>query len=212
MGIGHLAVGFASKRWAPRTSLAWLMVAPIFVDLWWGLFILTGVEHARITPGITKAIPLDLYDIPWSHSVPATLAWAALFAGIYLALHKQWRVAALLFAGVCSHWVLDWVTHRPDMPIGLHGPYVGLGLWNHPLLACAVEAGMLAGGAALYLTSTQPRNRRGILITVAVMLVISTAAYFGPPPSDIRVMAAMNLSLLALIWLLQRFEGQAPLI
>jgi hypothetical protein len=211
MGIGHLAVGFASKRWAPRASLGWLMLAPVFVDLWWGLFILTGVEHARITPGITRSIPLDLYDIPWSHSIPTTLAWAALLAGIYVALHNNWRVAAILFAGVCSHWVLDWISHRPDMPIGIHGPYVGLALWNHPVLACAVEAALLAGGVALYLSVTRPTprgGRIGLAIILALLFGSNLAVYFGPMPSTIVAPALGNLALAILCWGLARIDAR----
>src|SRR5215471_11201944 len=114
MGIGHIAVGLASKRWAPRASLGWLVAAPVFVDLLWSIFILLGVERARIVPGMTKAMPLDLEYIPFSHSLVAVLAWALLFGALYQVLHKDVRAAIVLYVGVFSHFVLDWISHGPD--------------------------------------------------------------------------------------------------
>lgn len=209
MGVGHLAVGFASKRLAPRTNLAWLMMAPIFVDLLWGVFVFTGIEKAKITPGITKAIPIDLEWIPISHSLVMVIAWALLVAGAYFVSQKDRTAALVLFFGVISHWVLDWIAHRPDMPIGFSGPKVGLGLWNYPLAAFSVEAAMLAAGAFLYVSSTRPRSQRGkisLAILLAVLFAFNAGAYFAPPPGDIRFMAAGNLSLFILLWVCWRID------
>jgi membrane-bound metal-dependent hydrolase YbcI (DUF457 family) len=210
MGVGHLAVGFASKKWAPRASLGWLMLAPIFVDVWWGLFILTGVERARITPGITKSIPIDLEYIPWSHSLVTNVGWALLLAGIYFALRKDRRAAAVLFLGVMSHWLLDFVSHRADMPILPSGPLVGLGLWNHPLAAFSVEAALLALGIWLYVGSTRPvrGGKAGLAILIAVLFAANAGAYFGPPPPSITPMAVANLSTLILVWICWRIDGR----
>jgi hypothetical protein len=210
MGVGHLAVGFASKKWAPRTSLAWLILAPVFVDLWWGVFILTGVERARMVPGITKSIPLDLEYIPWSHSLVVDVGWALLLAGIYFALSREMRGAVVLFFGVLSHWLLDFVSHRPDMPILPSGPRVGLGLWNHPILAFNVEAAMLALGVYLYVGATRPARggKVGLAILVAVLFAINAGAYFGPPPASIVPMALGNLSLIFLVWICYRIDAR----
>ncbi len=208
MGVGHLAVGFASKRWAPRTSLAWLVLAPIFVDLWWGVFVLAGVERARVTPGITKAIPLELEYMPFSHSLVAGVGWGVLLAAIYFALHKNVRVAIVLFAGVLSHWLLDFVSHRPDMPVLPSGPRVGLALWDHPLAAFSVEAAMLAAGFSLYVNATRPREggRVGLAVLMAVLFAFNAGAYFGPMPSSVTPMAIGNLSLIFLLWIVGRID------
>jgi hypothetical protein len=206
MGVGHLAVGFASKRWAPQASLAWLILAPVFVDLLWSVFILIGLEHARITPGITKAVPLDLEYIPISHSLVSGVGWAIVLMGAYLALHgrAQLRVAFVLGIGVLSHWLLDWVSHRPDMPVLPSGPRVGLGLWNYPLAAFLVEAGMLVIGLWLYASITTARSRTGQIGFAALAIALfgmNCAAYTAPPPPDIRAVAFGNISMLALIWI-----------
>jgi hypothetical protein len=123
MFIGHFAVGFASKRFEPRASLAVLLAAPLFSDLLWPLFLLLGWEHVRIAPGDTRFTPLDLYDFPWSHSLLMVLLWATLFALAYGAWMSDRMGATVIWVGVVSHWVLDWITHRPDMPLypGGHG-------------------------------------------------------------------------------------------
>src|SRR5262245_26830707 len=211
MGVGHLAVGFASKKWAPRTSLAWLILAPIFVDLWWGLFVLGGVERARMTPGITKSIPIDLEFIPYSHSLVAGVGWGLLLAGVYyFAAQKNSRAAGVLFAGVLSHWLLDYVSHGPDMPILPSGPRVGLGLWNYPLAAFAVEAAMLALGLWLYLSATRPKRggRLGLIILMVVLFAFNAGAYFAPPPGSITPMALGNLSLILLVWVAYRIDSR----
>src|SRR5919198_260226 len=131
MFIGHVAVGFASKRVAPRASLGTLMVAPILLDLLWPIFLLLGLEKVRIDPGNTAFSPLDFVSYPFSHSLLMAIAWGVLFAFLYRARTGDSGSAPWLALGVVSHWVLDWVTHRPDLPLvpGLPAR-VGLGLWN----------------------------------------------------------------------------------
>src|SRR5438270_3285539 len=130
MGVGHLAVGFVAKRVSPRTPLAVLMLAAVALDALWATFVLLGLEHARIVPGITAASPLDLYDYPISHSLLTSVLWASAFAAIVQAVLRDRAAAVIAFACVLSHWLLDLVSHRPDLPVGLHGPYLGLGLWR----------------------------------------------------------------------------------
>src|SRR5918911_4078452 len=115
MFIGHLAVGFAAKRVAPRAGLAPLMAAPVLLDLVWPLFVLAGAEEVRIAPGHTAVTPLEFVSYPWSHSLAAAAVWAALFAGLYVARTRYAAGAAAIAVGVVSHWVLDFATHAPDM-------------------------------------------------------------------------------------------------
>lgn len=124
MFIGHFAVGFASKAAAPRVSLAPLLVAPLLLDLLWPIFLALGIETVRIVPGDTAVTPLDLHDYPWSHSLVMSLVWAALAAFVGWMALRQIRAALVLGAGVFSHFILDLVTHRPDLPLwpGLHNP------------------------------------------------------------------------------------------
>ena len=117
MFIGHFAVGFASKRFAPRTSFALLLAAPLLSDILWPVLLLLGGEHARIDPGNTKYSPLNLYDFPWSHSLVMCCIWATLFAGVYYAVSRYRPGAVAIWIVVVSHWVLDWISHGRDMPL-----------------------------------------------------------------------------------------------
>ena len=114
----------------PRTSLALLLAAPLLSDLLWPWFLLFGWERVRIDPGNTRFVPLDLEHFPWSHSLLMCGVWATAFALIYRLLAHYWRGTIVIWLGVMTHWVLDWITHRPDMPLYPGGQRYGLGLYN----------------------------------------------------------------------------------
>ena len=199
MFIGHIAVGLAGKRIAPSVSLATWLTSVQLVDLLWPIFLLTGLEHVRIAPGITRFTPLDFYDYPITHSLVGSACWAALFAGGWLLVRRNVRIAALLAAGVVSHWVLDVISHRPDMPVLPHGPYIGLGLWNSVAATLLVELTMFAAGIALYVRGVGTGGRRIAFWSLIVfLLVVYVAASFGPPPPDTRTLAWSALT----AWLL----------
>src|SRR5678815_3398070 len=98
MFIGHIAVGLAGKRATPGVSLAAWLTSVQFVDMLWPIFLLLGLEHVRIAPGITRFTPLDFYDYPVTHSLVGSIAWAALFAGGCLLWYRNARIALLLGA------------------------------------------------------------------------------------------------------------------
>jgi membrane-bound metal-dependent hydrolase YbcI (DUF457 family) len=189
MFIGHFAVGFASKRVAPSTPLPWLLVAPNVLDVLWPIFVLTGVERAAIDPGNTVFTPLDLAYMPWSHSLSMAVVWSVAFALLYLVRHRDRTGAIVLALGVFSHWVLDFVTHRPDMGIAPGvDTRVGLGLWNSLPGTLIVELGMFALSIALYVRVTRAVDRVGrwaLAGLVAFLLVSYFSAVFGPPPPSI---------------------------
>src|SRR6185369_16382715 len=128
MFIGHFGLALAAKKLAPRTSLGTLLFATEFADLIWPIFLLLGIEHVRVAPGITRMTPLDFYDYPISHSLLALAVCSAVAAG-------AWAVAL----GIVSHWFLDVVMHRADMPLWPGGPRIGIGLWNSWTAGIAVE-------------------------------------------------------------------------
>jgi len=155
MFIGHFAVGFGSKKFAPRTSLAVLVGAAVLPDVLWTVFLLCGWESVRFDPGNTRFTPLDLAYFPWSHSLLMDLVWATLSALLYYGLTRYRPGTIAVFVAVLSHWVLDWISHRPDMPIYPNGPKVGLGLWNWVAGTIIVELAMFAVGAWLYFRATR---------------------------------------------------------
>jgi membrane-bound metal-dependent hydrolase YbcI (DUF457 family) len=185
MFIGHFAVGFASKKFAPRTNMALLIAAPLFADILWPFFLLFGWERVRVDPGNTRFTPLDLAWFPWSHSLLMTVVWATVFALIYYAITRYRAGASVIWIGVVSHWVLDWITHRPDMPLYPGGARYGLGLWNSIPGTMIVELSMFAIALWLYVRATRAKDRIGryaFLAYAAMLLLVYLGDRFSSPP------------------------------
>jgi len=192
MFIGHFAVGYGSKRFAPRAPLWALVAAPLLADILWTVFLLTGWEHARIAVGDTRFTPLDLYDYPWSHSLVMLMVWGAVLGGAYFLWKREWAGVAAIWIGVVSHWVLDWITHRADMPLYPGGPKFGLGLWNSIAATMVVETVMLVAGVWVYATATRARDWIGRYLFwgyVVALMVFYVADRFGGPPESMREIA-----------------------
>ena len=204
MFIGHNAVGFASKKLAPRTSLGWLMAAPMFLDILWPLFLVMGIERVRIRRGITALTPLDFTHYPWSHSLVMAVVWSIVFALVYGIVTKYWRGSIVLAFGVFSHWVFDFITHRADLPLYPGGPKVGLGLWNHPIGSLALEAALFAIGLLIYWGSTKARDLIGSIgmwSFVAFLAIIFILNAGGTPPPSVHVLAYSAFALYLLpLW------------
>jgi hypothetical protein len=197
MFIGHFGLAFAAKRVAPAASLGTTILAAEFLDALWPLFVLAGIERLEIVPGITRMTPLDFVHYPWSHSLAMALAWSLAFAATYWLLRRSPRGALILGALVASHWILDWIVHRPDLPLFPgDGAKYGLGLWNQPALELGIEALLFCAGIYLYLRATRARDRVGAYAFWALVGVLAIAylgATFGPPPPSAQAVAASSL-------------------
>jgi hypothetical protein len=211
MFIGHFAVGFASKRFAPRTNLALLISAAVFLDILWPIFVLLGWEQMRIDPGNTRFTPLDFVDYPWSHSLLMSLVWATLFALAYYFTTRYRRGAFLIWVGVISHWILDWISHGPDMPIYPGGPRSGLALWNSIPWTMIVELIMFGVGLGLYVGATRARDRVGrfaLLGYVVLLLIAYVSDPFSEPPSSVNqvvwLAVAADIVLISWAWWFDR--------
>jgi hypothetical protein len=197
--IGHFAVALAAKKAAPRTSLGTLVMAAQFADLLWPIFLLLGVERVAIAPGNTAFTPLDFVSYPFSHSLVADVGWASLFAGVYRLVKHDSRGALCLWFVLMSHWVLDALTHRPDLPLYPgSSTYVGLGLWNSRAGTLLVEGAIFAFGVILYVHATRPRDRVGIYAFwsfIVLLVLIYFGNLFGPPPPSVKAIAIAALGL-----------------
>ena len=206
MFVGHLALGFAAKRATPRVSLAVLLTASQLADVLWPLFLALGLEQVRIDPGNTAFTPLDFVSYPYSHSLVALIVWGLAFAAIYrAATGRNGRIFLVLAALVVSHWVLDWVTHRPDMPIYPGGAKYGLGLWNSVPMTMAIEGVMFAAGVWIYLQCTRPRDRIGrwglaSLLTLLVVVYAANATSSPPPSVNAIIVGASIGAAIMTIW------------
>ena len=196
MFLGHPATGFAAKRVAPQISLGTLFLAPLLLDLIWPVFLLLGIEHVRIDPGNTAVTPLDFYDYPWTHSLLMAAVWGLILGGIYVVAKRDSRGALIVGALVVSHWVLDFIAHRPDLPLYPGGPKFGLALWNSVPGTVGVEGLLFLGGVAIYATTTRRRDRIGSIalwVLVVFFAAIYAANLTSPPPPDAKAIAMVGL-------------------
>jgi len=204
MFVGHFAVAFGAKRAVPAVSLGTLFIAGQLADLIWPVLVIAGVERVAVQPGLTVVTPLDFTYYPFSHSLVAGAAWGLLFGAAYVGLRRASAWSGAVLAGVVlSHWVLDVLSHRPDMPLtlGAGSARVGLGLWNSLAGTIVVELLLFAAGLWLYTRATRPVDRTGRLAfwgLVAFLVVIYMANLFGPPPPSGMTAAWSALA----IWLL----------
>ena len=187
MFIGHYGPSFACKAWKPVVPLWVLFVAVQLVDIVWAVLVLLGIEKVRIVPGITATNPFDLYYMPFTHSLPGAIFWAVGAAAVYRAVApaQKWTAAVIVGGAVFSHWVLDLVVHRPDLPLYDDAYKVGFGLWNYPAIAFLLEIALLFGGIAFYLRVTEPIDvigRYGMTVLGLFAVVLQAYVFFGPPP------------------------------
>jgi len=190
MFIGHYGVSFALKRAAPRVSLGTLFLAVQFVDILWAVFILLGIEKARVVPHFLAASPLDLYYMPYTHSLAGSLFWSVVAGAAYFAFAGKLRFeAAIVGVAVFSHFVLDLVAHGPDLAVYDSKFKMGLGLWNYLGATFAVEALLVIGGVALWLTSHSRSRVTAVIVFAVVLIAIAAASLFGPMPGSIAGVA-----------------------
>ncbi len=197
MFIGHFAVAFAAKKAAPKVSLGTLILAAAFLDAVWPVLVLLGVERFRIVPGYTAVNPFEFLHYPWSHSLLMTLVWSLLVAFAYRAASGDRTGALWVGALVASHWVLDFVTHRPDLQLYPGGSErLGLALWQSWPATFAVEGLLFMAAVALYAKTTSARDRTGSLAwwaLVAVLLALYVPGPFSPPPPSENAVAIVGI-------------------
>jgi len=199
MFAGHYAPALAAKALKRPPSLGAAFIAVQLVDIAWAGFILTGVEHARITPGFLALSDLELYDMPWTHSLVAALAWSALGALVYALIDRKAGLQAALVIGalVFSHWLLDLIVHAPDLALYPGGAErFGFALWDNPPLWALAEIGLFVLCFAIYLRTTRPNGaigRSAPWIVAALMLGALAFEKLGPEQSDISSAAASAL-------------------
>ena len=215
MFVGHYGASFLAKKADDSIPLWVLFLAVQLLDVVWAPLVLLGIERVRIVPGFTGTNPLDLYYMPFTHSLVAAVAWSAaaaiayrLWTGMSGRAGRGSRGAVLVGIAVFSHWVLDFVVHRPDLPLYDDTAKVGLGLWDRPLTAFGLEAALVLLGLRLYL-ARRPERGVGMVVFSLVMLGVQALVFFGPPPasgSQVAATALVSYVIFALVvrWLADR--------
>ena len=178
MFVGHIAAGMVAKRIEPRISLGTAVLGAVLADLLVFIFLIAGIEHFSVLADVKRNQFLG-YDIVYSHSLLMDGVWGALFAGVWFVRRRNVRGAVVLFAAVISHWVLDVISHRPDMRLAPGTDWMlGLGLWNSLLATVIVEGGFWLLAVVLYVRLTRVRARAGVYV-FWIGVVLWTLAWWG---------------------------------
>lgn len=188
MFVGHTALALAAKRRAPELSLGWLLAATIALDLVWPIFLLLDLEQVAFGSATGGFDRLTFLSYPWSHSLLMSVLWGVVAFGIAKGCKVSTPSAALLGALVVSHWVLDFVTHAPDLPLWPGtSPHLGLGLWRSIPATFVVEGVLFAAGIWIYLSGTRAKDKIGSIGLWAFLLVQTvmwaTSPWGAAPPS-----------------------------
>ena len=205
MFIGHFGTGLAAKKLDPKISLGTLFFAAQFIDLLWPIFLLLGLEKVKIEQGNTSFTPLNFISYPYSHSLFGVLIWSLLFGSIYYLNRKNIKSALLLAALVMSHWILDLISHKPDLQlIPWSEVRVGLGLWNYFTASIVAEVLIYCVGAYLYVKSTKAKNRKGeigmwgLLVFLAIVYLMNL--FSSAPPSVNAIVIVGLFQWLIIAW------------
>ena len=215
MFVGHLAVALGAKRVEPRLPLPALVAAAFGLDILWPVFLLVGLEVVRIDPGNTAFTSLDFASYPWSHSLLMSLVWGALGGHLTRVAFKSRAAGLVVATAIVSHWVLDFVVHRPDLPLWPGGPKVGLGLWNSIPGTLEIEGLLLAAGIFLYRSATKAIDRQGTWAFVALLVALTgiwlSGPFSPPPPSETAIaIAALLAAILIPLWAAWIERHRAP--
>ena len=162
MFIGHFGAGLGAKKFATSLSLGTLFLAAQWIDLIWPVLLILGIEQVVIDPGNTVITPLDFIHYPITHSLLAVLIWGIILGGVYYFIKKDRKNAIWMGVLVLSHWILDLITHRPDLPLipGCNVK-VGFGLWHSLAGTLMLEVSIFILGIYFYLRATRAKNRTG---------------------------------------------------
>jgi hypothetical protein len=201
--VGHYSVSFAGKAVEKRIPLWVLFIAVQLIDVLWGVFVLLGIEKVRIVPGITASNALDLYYMPYTHSLAGVLCWSAvayIVCQVFPRLRGR-RTGLIVAAAVFSHWILDLIVHRPDLALYDSVGKMGFGLWNYRGAAFALEMAVLVAGAAILYRTAAHRIRLVTFVIFLAALQVFGTFFFPPPPSDhaAAMTALVSYAVLALM-------------
>lgn len=216
MFVGHYAAAMAAKAIEPKAPMWTLVAASQLIDIGWSAFIIAGIESASVDPSLPGS-KLVLEHMPWTHSLVMTCVWAAgaaLLARLLLRL-PIWASVAIGLT-VLSHWLLDFLVHRPDLQLWPGSDAFGLGWWNYPVPEQALEIGLLAVCGAAWAASRKQLGRMawpaiafiGFLVALQIVAMLSPQPAGPLPPGAGMTILALYL-IVAAIAALTDLRGKA---
>jgi hypothetical protein len=184
MFIGHFAPAMIAARHKDAPSLPVLFIGAQLVD--WAFFglLLTGAEKMRVTPGISAMNPMDLYHMPYTHSLLGSAIFALVFGALIFAATRNRTGALIAAAVVLSHWFLDLLVHVPDLTLAGSPPKLGFGLWNHPSIEMPLELALTFGSLWLYAKIAKPKVLP-LALLAGVLLLLQAVNWFGPVEPEV---------------------------
>ena len=209
MFVGHYGAAFVAKGIEPKAPLWALLLAVQWVDVLWAIFMFLGLERARLDPSL-PGLPVHLDHMPLTHSLVATAIWAG--AGYFVARHTlgvNGRVAMVIGGAVASHWFLDLLVHRPDLPLVWGEPKLGFAMWNEPLIALVFELAWLVASVAFAtrVGFADDATRARVWKLALGLVVMQVGMAFGPVPPALMALVASALFVYLLIpWIGTRVE------
>ena len=215
MFAGHIGAALAIGRAEPGVNIGMFVTAALLLDLLLWLFVLLGWESVAI-PADFASTHQAAFLFPYSHGLLASVAWSAVAAVAGLLLYARcqwkWRAAMLLAVAVFSHWVLDAVVHRPELPLaGAASRVVGLGLWNNIPVALLLEGVVVVLGLYLFVSGSKVERSKSIalaVLTLVVMALTVVGMTIAPAPPSAAAMAGSSLATLLVVCVLAGVFGR----
>ena len=212
MFIGHFAPAMIAARHKDAPSLPVLFIGAQLVD--WAFFglLLTGAEKMRVTPGISAMNPMDLYYMPYTHSLLGSAIFALVFGALIFAATRNRTGVLIAAAVVLSHWFLDLLVHVPDLTLAGSPPKLGFGLWNHPSIEMPLELALTFGSLWVYAKVAKPKALP-LASLAGVLLLLQAVNWFGPVEPEVTagtsLLAFFAFGLVTLLaWWVYRSEGR----
>jgi membrane-bound metal-dependent hydrolase YbcI (DUF457 family) len=218
MFAGHVGAALALGRVERRLNVGVLVAAALLLDIVLWLFVLAGWESVTI-PANFGSTHQPEFVFPYSHGLVASFFWSLLAAaGVWLTLGRlgiaRARVAMLIAAAVFSHWLLDALVHRPELPLlGPASREVGFALWDHMPVALSVEAAIVVLGVVLFVPGSGLSRARSVAVAALSLVIVSFTAVgmtLAPPPPSAVAMAGSSLATLVTVCAVFAWLGRLP--
>ena len=180
MIAGHFGFAAIVKSRETKVPLWSLMLATAWLDIVFIPLFVMKIETLKPIPGVSGSYGGNIIYADYTHSLLGALVFSAIFALFFV---PRWgkRCAIVLGFVSFSHWLLDLVVHRRDMPLlpgnlG-HLPRLGFGLWQFKTTSVLAELLLIILGAWCYwraasdVTTTAHRGRGRAMVAAVLILL-----------------------------------------